>query len=701
MTFSRPIRRDRKRRPTVDERREILLRADGRCQNCGEDLGHDYHNAHLAAWSNGGPTTLENIQAQCMACNLTNGATNLEGADGIRLRLWQADALPVILEQLWQTGSATLNAAPGAGKTLFAVAVYTMLRKAGLANRLIVVSPNLTIKHQWAKSAKKLGVYLDDEPRDGHLEHQETEGAVITYQSLTPKVVELHRQRLDQYPDTMVVFDEVHHIAGIGEKKSWGAAVTRMVGDIANGDVYPAAVLNMTGTLFRSGRDKRITTVRYRPVLDSDGVEKLEAQADWSIGTAELIGEELRSPDLYVYSSRAELLDTHNETIVSGALGDLDKQQRKTALRGLDKSPEWLHGYVSEAYRLLRNQLAAINHEEPLKLLYCAADIKSAKLAADTINSVTGKDFARLVTSDDAKAKAILTRAVEERQPCAIVQVKMATEGFDCPQVATIAYASNVTADLSIAQMMARAMRVTDTERAGGRLLPAQILIPDNPDLRAVFTAIMSDLPRLVDLDDATQCDQCGLPAWPNGCTCPPRDGEGFGSGRSEPRLPRYQLMNLTGPEFQLGHVLGHENGEVEAWELDAAREALNSWGIPSPYHLRAVAFNRNYQAPTPRYSDVDPVMVSDAHPRDMNRVYRAQLSQAAGWMYEHINHDARFSSAAVFQSMANDQAYIPKGGRDQASTIQLAAAVGWMLDRIMEHCIEMGEEVPSWVNRE
>lgn len=681
--------RDRRRRPTVEDRRAAFLRSGGLCQNCGTPLGVDYHNAHLAGWANGGASQLDNIQPECVRCNLTNGAEDVEGLSGFQLRPWQASALPEILERLWQSGMATVNAAPGAGKTFFALAVFAALAAKGFVDRLIIVSPNTAIIGQWKRSAGKMRIHLDDEPRDGHLEHPDTCGAIISYQVL-PRVAKLHKQRLDQVR-TLVVFDEVHHI---GESKAWGDAVKEMVGDVANGVVHAAAVLNMTGTLFRSGRDKQISTVRYAKVLDQDGQEKLEARADWSITTAALIGEELRAPDLYVYSTEAKLMDLRNEVVITGDLGDLDKQQRATALRGLDRSAAWLRGYAAEAIRLLNNQLAAIGNEEPLKLLYCATDIDAAKLAADAINEVTRSDFARLVHSKDPKAKKKLEDAANESRPCAIVQVKMATEGFDCPQVSTIAYASDVTADLSIAQTMARAMRITDTERANRRLLPAQILIPDNPDLRAVFAAILKDLPRLIDLDDPC-CAQCGQPL-PCGCiTCFPPRGP---AGR------RYELIDLSSPEFRSASVLGHDDGEVLGSELSAAVDELMALGIPAPYHPRAVVFGRRYRPPTPRYADPEPsggVTVEEAHPRDLNRAHRAQIDQAARWMAGHVGHDARYDTAGQFQYMANEVAFIRKGGRDQASPKQLRTCARWMCARIVEHCEQHGEAIPSWARPE
>ena len=99
--------RDRRRQLNQQERLFVYERAGGQCQNCGGDLPSNYHNAHLAAWSRGGATSVDNIRAWCPDCNLGLGAQDSELAEGVTLRQWQQQALPVILRQLYQNGVAT------------------------------------------------------------------------------------------------------------------------------------------------------------------------------------------------------------------------------------------------------------------------------------------------------------------------------------------------------------------------------------------------------------------------------------------------------------------------------------------------------------------------------------------------------------------------------------------------------------------
>jgi superfamily II DNA or RNA helicase len=680
--------RDRRRRLSKEELLEQYARADGRCQNCGGELGANWHSAHLAAWVNGGSTS--QTQAWCPTCNLRLGPRDVEQVADVKLRQWQSQAFGPIFLRLWDTGSATLHAAPGAGKTLFTGAIFRHGYDIRLFNRLLVVVPNVNLVDQWVEAlGERMRIHLDRTPRDGVIEHPETVGAVVCYQSL-PNAAQAHAVRMRQ-TQTLVVFDEIHHVA---DNASWGRAVGTMVGDPANG--YPEnaiGVLNMTGTLFRSGKRQRIRTVRYDRVEE----DKLQAVPDWSVTTSHLIGVELRAPDLYVYGGRTKLVDLENEKVIDAEIADLSGRERSMAMRQAFKSRTWLTGYCKEALRLLKNHLLAVNWEVPLKLLFVADGQREAKIATDIINQIMQRDFARLVISDEPEALRTLKRAARETEPCAIVAVQMVTEGFDCPEVSTIAHASRKAAQLFVAQEMARAMRLTDFERARQQMLPAQILIPDDQTLREAFASALASALHVVDDSDELRCHDgqpgclCRYPDMGE-CICPP------GSSASE-RLVRFEVLDLDDPRLERATVLGHEDGDVPAPELRYFIEQCAGIGIPETYAPRVAVVTRRGRPATRTYATEKPVptVVTEVNPRDIVQSYRAILRQAAGWMEKHIGHDSRYTTVGVFQGRANDAGGIPSGGRDQASMRQLATVADWMTARIREHCRDYGEKVPAF----
>jgi len=236
---------DRRRRSTRSDRQAQYATVGGLCQNCGRELGVDWHMAHMNAWANGGSTTTSNMRVWCRDCNLKAGAIDI-GVEQVTPRGWQAQALPIIVDRLFETGVATVQAAPGAGKTIFAGLVFLELARAGLVDRMVVVVPRANLVTQWRRSlGEALRLHLDDEPRDNVLEHPLTKGAIVSYQSL-PGAAVAHRAELD-HRSTLIVLDEVHHL---GREATWGKAVGRMVGDInADDGIAAAGVLNLTGIL--------------------------------------------------------------------------------------------------------------------------------------------------------------------------------------------------------------------------------------------------------------------------------------------------------------------------------------------------------------------------------------------------------------------------------------------------------------------
>lgn len=64
-------------RPSADLRRQIVMRAGGRCEYClihQEDAVANHQIDHVIAEKHGGPTTLENLALSCVLCNLRKGS---------------------------------------------------------------------------------------------------------------------------------------------------------------------------------------------------------------------------------------------------------------------------------------------------------------------------------------------------------------------------------------------------------------------------------------------------------------------------------------------------------------------------------------------------------------------------------------------------------------------------------------------------
>lgn len=560
--------KDPRRRPNASERRRIYLRAHGRCQRCGAKLPPDYHNAHLIAYSNGGATTTSQMEAWCPPCNLRLGSRDALNVSPIALRQWQNKALLPISERLLLSGNGTLAAAPGSGKTLFAGVVFLHLRYSGI-QRLLVLVPNRVLVDQWVVALGRLKIHLDNHPRDGFIEKTDCAGLVVTYQSLL-HTTDAHIVRLEDEP-TLVILDEVHHL---GTDLSWGEAVRNMIGDASTNSNRGTAVLNMTGTLFRSSKKKRISTVRYKRIM-LNGEEKIQAVADHSVPMKALIGIELREPDLHAYSAQAQLVDVVAQKTIQSDIADLDETQYQSVMTQAFMSPAWMEGFAREAVRILQAQLIAVNYAVPLKLLFITSSILEANVAERALNKVAGHVFARTVTSEQPGALKILQDFTAESHPCAIVAVRMITEGFDCPAVSTIAYATNITSQLFISQMMARAMRLTDFERANHRALPAKILIPDHDSMRSAFSsAIFNANPPLDEEDE---------------------NADEFTGYHNPPKIPRFELLSLDDPKLSSVALIARGNTEIAARELEIASSWCHQYGVPDTYSARVALMLREH----------------------------------------------------------------------------------------------------------
>jgi len=324
----------------------------------------------------------------------------------------------------------------------------------------------------------------------------------------------------------------------------------------------------------------------------------------------------------------------------------------------------------------------AIDYRAPLKMLVIAHSQRAARLMADEINAIMNQDFAACIVSSETAAKRELFRVKGSKSPLAYVAVNMITEGFNDPNISVIAYASNVTALLYVTQMMARAMRISDVERAVPMVLPANILIPDVKPLRKVFAAALAT--TLHELDENRQID-----------------GGSGGGGCLGERLPVFSLLGLSDPQLISANVLDQEDGEVLAPELDHYLAACANIGIPQTFAPRIAVIARRPPPSWRTYSRGEPLSAMPANPRDVNLAHRARINELTRYMVAHIGHETRFQDVRQFQAKANEAAGIPNGERDQADNDKLKLLWSWVRDRVVEHCQAHNEPLQPYMEFE
>ena len=140
----------RRRFFTKRQKKVLRISAGNQCQMCEAPLNKIFHADHQKPFSKGGLTLLNNGQALCAACNLSKG----NKMPTQNLRPWQQEAITKCIN--WFSCSDenkhfVINAAPGAGKTICASKIASILLTTGEIERVIVIAPRTEVVRQWSE----------------------------------------------------------------------------------------------------------------------------------------------------------------------------------------------------------------------------------------------------------------------------------------------------------------------------------------------------------------------------------------------------------------------------------------------------------------------------------------------------------------------------------------------------------------------
>ena len=258
-----------KRNFNQSQRRELFLKADGKCQICSCDISLDnFHADHKIPFCEGGKTELNNGQALCPQCNFKKASLfNIDVSHymepGKSLRDWQAEFLPRCYRSMVQQigkpqdeiKAFMLHAFPGSGKTKAALILGALLKEQGFIEKIIVNVPSLFLKDQMEKEARKIGLMVNKKK----ILVEGFDGLVTTYASIGYKSKDtdslINAQIINDIckrSKVLVIADECHHLS---QEKRWGEAF-----ELAYGN--SVARLMTSGTPFRTDRG-RLPWVRY------------------------------------------------------------------------------------------------------------------------------------------------------------------------------------------------------------------------------------------------------------------------------------------------------------------------------------------------------------------------------------------------------------------------------------------------------
>jgi superfamily II DNA or RNA helicase len=667
----------------------------------------DLQVSHLRAYAHGGPLILDNLAAWCAPCNLQVGATDV-GDGRLEPRAWQQEALKPIVAQIVASRAATLSAAPGAGKTVFAGLVFEHLRALDVVDRMVVLAPRRTLVDQWVAALARhrhlqLKPFSTCERR-----HVQQVGVVVTYQSLNLETTAEHREQAAR-SRTLLVLDEVHHVGEPGGQghipPAWARYVTEFAGTVDQ-DLHVAAVLNLSGTLWRTDPSERISTVRYKTLPTG----RLESIVDYDVGAPYLIGErQLRPVDLFRQGARVEVADLRQLEIIESHMADLDARPARAVVAKLGSDAAFRRSFVRAVLERLEVAHRSLDRA-PVKALIVCARQDHARAMQDTADMLMRQRGLRPITalavSDEREAAETLERFRRERQVGVLCTVDMAGEGYDCPEIVVVGFASNKLTPLYIRQVVARAQRVTDREWTRGRPIPATIVVPDIAEVVDQVSQVILPMRHEVvarDRDDTRDRDRE---------SDPDRDCD----RDSEPRYEEYQLRAVHPDDDLHARVVGEQDGDVDGEAVRRLEPILAGLHVEPSYAARVIVAARHVAAQREAAQPFDRARGSDAaidaladgsrpvSRSDTEAVARRRASredEATSWQRD-LHGLSRWWAlhgdvpVAEFTALVNAAGDIPPGGRGLASPEQLQAAYDYAAQRILAYAQRRALKPPA-----
>jgi superfamily II DNA or RNA helicase len=481
--------------PQLDPRRSFTraevtaawLLQDRTCRECRREVPRDLvEGDHIIAWSAGGPTTVDNLQVLCIACNRRKGireGTTEEKVTAVvtpstaPMRGWQETALEVVLKA---SGPVLIEACPGAGKTRFALECAARLIDERVVNRILIVVPTRRLVAQWVEAGTGVGggatVPLAPpgwRPTQPLLARWA--GAVFTYHALFAQTTMFEALAGEPGFKTLVVFDEIHHA---GVERAWGIAAQQAFMTAA------ARVLNLSGTPFRS-RDPIafVETVNGRSL----------AEYTYSYGDA--LADGVCRPLRFVAIGGTATFQTSDGFVETVSFeDDLDEQGESYRLRTvLDPSGDHLREMLRTADDELK-RLRTSGDPDAGGLVVCV-DCDHADAVARILHQMTGSRptvaCSRLNDPDDPSPHPAIEIFDKGSQPW-IVSVRMISEGVDIRRLRVLVYATNIVAELSFRQITGRIVR---TDPANGDEDYGAVVLPADPRLLEMAQRILDDIP--------------------------------------------------------------------------------------------------------------------------------------------------------------------------------------------------------------
>ena len=460
------MRIDQRRLFSDTQKRELLEASGYKCQgdNCqSRDLsnGQPYEFHHHKRHADGGLTSVFNGRVLCVPCHrsvvVDTCHANL-GSVWESLRVWQQDAVTRFIEAD-DSRVFVLEAAPGAGKTLFAACASRFeLDSHSEIMHVICIAPWKPIIASMRKAFGRLKMDIRDrfhyDRKRGCLQLvPQGDITLDTYAGFCNQdTVDVIRTWQEKYNfKFMLILDEVHHTNAMGGK--WGPFASQVAS-------MASKLVVMSGTYFRSD-NKAISFLEYR----SDG-----PRVDYQITYPECVANRYVrkvafrycDPDLSIWSNQQQTCKTYRASkIPKGATTMLGVAKREV----LNPSGEHVAWMISEAWRELQRFRRKWADAACLVVCQSGSTESEDRMIHEVAKRITEmtSQIPVVVTSDDAASHGKLSAFSEEGSTSPFLcAIRMVSEGVDIPRIRVILFLSYTDSEMLFRQIVGRGLRYID-----------------------------------------------------------------------------------------------------------------------------------------------------------------------------------------------------------------------------------------------
>ena len=564
-------------------RESLYYDADGKCQQCGEELTDNWHADHVVPWSANPRTNVFEMQALCPGCNQRKGAVLMDGPPKFPInegnfREGQRGAYNVIVERFTaHEPYSAIVLTTRYGKTDVARMTTLRLWRDGQTRNGLIIVPSRVLVAQSLDATKveaclsRYGVppeiKVSTNPMDRPPRLSRLKTALLS--SMTIQMAQNHFKILQLWIDSakqagfppLVFMDEAHMES---EENTWG----RVPGRLAEAGAH---VVLMTATPIRADKQS-IPGFPYEEVgreTDRYGRAKTfyEVKPHWRTSLQDALAEP-NPPICQVtyqpFGITGTLEDTATGAKTQGNLRQLPDEDVRQELRRAIRAEGIVRKGCEYFLRELQNRRRDPRQKDTTGIIFVDSrdsvldvdDDDQIKTVMKVLRSLEPRLGVKVAVSDDPNSAEVLDQFAAGETDVLIVK-QMASVGLDVDHLKVALDLSNIRSYAALFQRMMRiATRWDDPGYPDQPVLTATYIAPDDPIIERRMKQIREEEGEITIV---TEPPPEGGPI-----DIPPRGLGGYGPSRRE------TLFYAEGVELS-GSLVNYDGIEAPAAFVDPA----------------------------------------------------------------------------------------------------------------------------------